>query len=51
MCDLHKEAIVQAVGGGQNSFCNWAVSYESLHAFSWWDDSVIFERKVEGGIN
>lgn len=40
MCDLHKEAIVQAGGGGQNSFRNWAASSESLPACSWWDDSV-----------
>lgn len=42
MCDLHRETIVQAVGGGQNSFRNWAASYKSLCAFSYWDDNTLF---------
>lgn len=42
MCDLHRETIVHAVGGGQNSFHNWAASYESLCAFSYWDDNTWF---------
>lgn len=32
LSDLHKEPIVQAGGGGQNSSHNWAASYESLPA-------------------